>query len=76
MVVNLFLGPSDYAEFLNMQIPHIANPQEINTQILNQQANLLGQKRKQSNGSTEVPADGRPRRGRPRKIRKEDKYVF
>lgn len=35
----------------------------------------IGTKRRQSNGTAETPAEGKPKRGRPRKVKKEDKYV-
>uniref|UniRef100_F1L9Z2 Dr1-associated corepressor n=1 Tax=Ascaris suum TaxID=6253 RepID=F1L9Z2_ASCSU len=35
----------------------------------------IGTKRRQSNGTAETPAEGKPKRGRPRKVKKEDKCV-
>uniref|UniRef100_A0A0M3ITI1 CBFD_NFYB_HMF domain-containing protein n=1 Tax=Ascaris lumbricoides TaxID=6252 RepID=A0A0M3ITI1_ASCLU len=35
----------------------------------------IGTKRRQSNGTAETPAERKPKRGRPRKVKKEDKCV-
>lgn len=68
-------GPSEYTELLGM-VPAISTiPRQLSTQVVSPQGNMLGQKRKQSNGNSEPSADGRPKRGRPRKIKREDKCI-
>lgn len=67
-------GPSEYAEFIGMQMASVQQPNVVHA--TSPQANCMtGPKRRQSNGTSEPQADGKPKRGRPRKIRKEDKCV-
>ena len=54
------------------QAPTLA--QQPITHMVNQNTTApMCSKRKPNNGTNEPPADGKPKRGRPRKIRKEEK---
>lgn len=60
---------------MHMQVPVPPYPSAV-TVAAPVCSSIVGMKRRQSNGSsTETPPDGKPKRGRPRKIRKEEKCV-
>lgn len=55
-----------------VQMPMPSFPSAMNVPL----GTVVGAKKRQSNGgSAEIPPDGKPKRGRPRKVRKEDRCV-